>query len=338
MCGLQSLTETPPTIEDWSHKIEELLQGSFPFLVATFGTVLARTTPCTMTAPAFRTMTDCVWSKQLMMAGEPWLLALHVPSSTTRSVQGTGTQWSTRSMLAKPSPSEFPHLFLHMHNESVLSPPTHTNNHHRGSLSDSKGIGGKLMHALIEACRGRGFRSILAIIGSAGSVRFHKRHGFRFCGELLGVGWRWGKVSCVARVTSCVTLCSQQTPNRMAVQWSDVAYMQLDLRTDEVPGTGQYASGNAGLKAAYYEDTAAMMAAVTEAVTRRLEHKRSDSSDDSPDLSSWSRAEPASSTTTTLTTKYTESSSKHVGRLGSLLLGAALGAGAMAALAWSKRD
>lgn len=54
-----------------------------------------------------------------------------------------------------------------------------------------RGIGNALLAALIEACRERPVRQIVAIIGDSAnhaSIRLHEQHGFRHVGTLENVG------------------------------------------------------------------------------------------------------------------------------------------------------
>ena len=59
-----------------------------------------------------------------------------------------------------------------------------------------RGIGGALLARLIAACRARGFRQIVAIIGGSdnhASIALHRRAGFRHVGVLRGVGVKFGR-------------------------------------------------------------------------------------------------------------------------------------------------
>jgi L-amino acid N-acyltransferase YncA len=59
--------------------------------------------------------------------------------------------------------------------------------------AQGRGIGRKLLSALIEACERRGFRLMVAIIGdraSAGSIRLHEALGFSHVGTLEPVGYK----------------------------------------------------------------------------------------------------------------------------------------------------
>lgn len=77
-------------------------------------------------------------------------------------------------------------------------------------LSESatgQGLGGRLMDALLEACRAAGFRQMIAVIGDSGnlpSIRVHRAAGFRHVGTLENVGLKFG-------------------------QWLDVVMMQKEL-------------------------------------------------------------------------------------------------------------
>lgn len=71
-----------------------------------------------------------------------------------------------------------------------------------------RGIGRKLLTALIEACRADGYRQFVAVIGDGSpaspSVRLHEAVGMRHCGQLVGSGYKHGR-------------------------WLDTTFMQLEL-------------------------------------------------------------------------------------------------------------
>jgi L-amino acid N-acyltransferase YncA len=59
-----------------------------------------------------------------------------------------------------------------------------------------KGIGGKLLHALVMEAEGRGFREMVAVIGdsdNAASVAVHRKAGFSPVGTLRGVGFKFDR-------------------------------------------------------------------------------------------------------------------------------------------------
>jgi L-amino acid N-acyltransferase YncA len=59
-----------------------------------------------------------------------------------------------------------------------------------------KGIGRALLDALVGACTERGYRLMLAVIGDSAqyaSIRLHRSVGFRFCGTLHSVGYKFGR-------------------------------------------------------------------------------------------------------------------------------------------------
>ncbi|WP_274423183.1 GNAT family N-acetyltransferase [Chelativorans sp. YIM 93263] len=74
--------------------------------------------------------------------------------------------------------------------------------------AQGRGIGRRLMSALIEECRTLGFRQIAAVIGDgspeSASVRLHEALGFRHTGVLEGSGYKHGR-------------------------WLDTTFMQLEL-------------------------------------------------------------------------------------------------------------
>lgn len=59
-----------------------------------------------------------------------------------------------------------------------------------------RGIGSRLLAALIEACADKGFRQMVAVVGNSAntaSIRLHERHGFRLVGTLRSVGFKHGQ-------------------------------------------------------------------------------------------------------------------------------------------------
>lgn len=59
-----------------------------------------------------------------------------------------------------------------------------------------RGIGAKLLSSLIEACRERPVRQMVAIIGDSAnhaSIRLHEQHGFRHVGTLENVGHKFDR-------------------------------------------------------------------------------------------------------------------------------------------------
>ena len=62
--------------------------------------------------------------------------------------------------------------------------------------AQGKGVGRMLLAALIEACTAQGFRLMIAIIGDSAnvaSITLHRRAGFRFCGTIHSVGYKFGR-------------------------------------------------------------------------------------------------------------------------------------------------
>ena len=57
------------------------------------------------------------------------------------------------------------------------------------------GLGTLLLNTLIDAARERGLHILVASISSRNpqSLNFHKKHGFRECGRLEGVGMKFGE-------------------------------------------------------------------------------------------------------------------------------------------------
>jgi L-amino acid N-acyltransferase YncA len=61
--------------------------------------------------------------------------------------------------------------------------------------AQGKGIGRALLGALIDTCTAQGFRLMVAIIGDSAnfaSITLHRRAGFKFCGTIHSVGYKFG--------------------------------------------------------------------------------------------------------------------------------------------------
>jgi L-amino acid N-acyltransferase YncA len=58
-----------------------------------------------------------------------------------------------------------------------------------------KGLGGKLLTALMEQSKAAGFRQMLAVITAerANSVRLHEKQGFKFVGKYEAVGFKFDR-------------------------------------------------------------------------------------------------------------------------------------------------
>jgi len=59
-----------------------------------------------------------------------------------------------------------------------------------------KGVGRALLDRLITTCRDDGFRLMIAVIGDSAnfaSIGLHRRAGFRFCGTIHSVGYKFGR-------------------------------------------------------------------------------------------------------------------------------------------------
>ena len=72
-----------------------------------------------------------------------------------------------------------------------------------------RGLGRRLLTALLDGCREAGVRTVVAVIADSGdpaSAALHRRAGFREAGRLAGVGYKRGR-------------------------WLDTVLMQLDLHT-----------------------------------------------------------------------------------------------------------
>ena len=62
--------------------------------------------------------------------------------------------------------------------------------------AQGKGVGRRLLAALIDACVREGFRLMVAVIGDSSqyaSITLHRRLGFRFCGTIHSVGYKHGR-------------------------------------------------------------------------------------------------------------------------------------------------
>ena len=59
-----------------------------------------------------------------------------------------------------------------------------------------RGIGRRLLEALIRDCDARGYRQMIAVVGDSGniaSIRLHERAGFELIGVLRSVGFKHGR-------------------------------------------------------------------------------------------------------------------------------------------------
>ena len=60
----------------------------------------------------------------------------------------------------------------------------------------SRGVGRALLAKLVNACTAQGYRLMVAIIGDSAnfaSITLHRRAGFRFCGTIHSVGYKFGR-------------------------------------------------------------------------------------------------------------------------------------------------
>lgn len=76
---------------------------------------------------------------------------------------------------------------------------------------ERKGIGDSLLASLLFGLEADGVREVVAVIGDSknvGSIRLHAKHGFRDCGKLTKVGYKFGR-------------------------WLDVVIMQRSLQPDD---------------------------------------------------------------------------------------------------------
>jgi L-amino acid N-acyltransferase YncA len=59
-----------------------------------------------------------------------------------------------------------------------------------------RGIGKRLLQALLERCEAAGCRQVIAVIGDSantGSIALHSACGFRFAGTLRSTGWKFDR-------------------------------------------------------------------------------------------------------------------------------------------------
>jgi L-amino acid N-acyltransferase YncA len=103
---------------------------------------------------------------------------------------------------------QFPHLVAIRDGEVVgysYAGPYRSRAAYSGTIESSvyvradaigRGIGKRLLQALITACEARGFRQMVAVIGDSDnlpSIRLHEQLGFRLVGVLRSVGYKHGR-------------------------------------------------------------------------------------------------------------------------------------------------
>jgi L-amino acid N-acyltransferase YncA len=62
--------------------------------------------------------------------------------------------------------------------------------------AQGKGVGRALLERVVARCRDDGFRLMIAVIGDSAnfaSITLHRRAGFRFCGTIHSVGYKFGR-------------------------------------------------------------------------------------------------------------------------------------------------
>ena len=62
--------------------------------------------------------------------------------------------------------------------------------------AQGKGVGKALLDRVVASCRDDGFRLMIAVIGDSAnfaSITLHRRLGFRFCGTIHSVGYKFGR-------------------------------------------------------------------------------------------------------------------------------------------------
>lgn len=61
---------------------------------------------------------------------------------------------------------------------------------------EGRGLGSALLAALVSRCEELGYRRMVAVIGDSAnqaSIRLHERHGFKTCGFIPSVGFKFGR-------------------------------------------------------------------------------------------------------------------------------------------------
>mgnify|MGYP000523546955 CR=1 FL=1 len=64
------------------------------------------------------------------------------------------------------------------------------------AASTGKGLGRELLSALVDACKVRGYREMIAVIadsGAEGSIKLHENFGFKEVGRMGRVGFKFGR-------------------------------------------------------------------------------------------------------------------------------------------------
>jgi phosphinothricin acetyltransferase len=62
--------------------------------------------------------------------------------------------------------------------------------------AQGRGVGRALLERVVGKCRDDGFRLMIAVIGDSAnfaSITLHRRAGFRFCGTIHSVGYKFGR-------------------------------------------------------------------------------------------------------------------------------------------------
>jgi phosphinothricin acetyltransferase len=109
--------------------------------------------------------------ERVLAAGNPWLLV--------RGGDGRVLAFAFADRLGPQAGYTFScetHIFVH--NDAL-----------------GRGIGTKLINALLQACEDRGYRQAFAMIAGTepASVVLHARAGYLPCGTLTGAGWKHGQ-------------------------------------------------------------------------------------------------------------------------------------------------
>ena len=103
--------------------------------------------------------------------------------------------------------------------------------------AQGKGLGARLLAALIEASRRAGDRTMIALIeaGNATSVRLHERYGFTTVGTVPQAGEKHGQILDLTLMSRCLkgpTVCDNQNEPSDSLRWVN-ADQSIELQPEE---------------------------------------------------------------------------------------------------------
>ena len=103
--------------------------------------------------------------------------------------------------------------------------------------AQGKGLGARLLAALIEASRRAGDRTMIALIeaGHATSVRLHERYGFTTVGTVPQAGEKHGQILDLTLMSRCLkgpTVCDNQNEPSDSLRWVN-ANQSIELQAEE---------------------------------------------------------------------------------------------------------